>query len=472
MWVVWWSLVALGVETVEVDARDAAGPPSSSCKADLGQIDVEKADQGARTAIPRRPKPAADADQKPKPPEDPRKVRIHGEVVLAGDLPGGRPDALPLEPLVGPDVVRARLAEVYARAAAKAPVRWSFFGASHTGGDYWTGKIRRDLQDRWGDRGHGFILPAPLYKGYRGQDLNLCATTGWVAEWAGPGGTSDPRLGFMGAAVHAGSDGAFGWVETTRSNPHGRKVDKVDLYAWGGPEGGELTVTPDALAPTTVSMQREGPQLVRVRTHLTDGAHRVRFSGTARMFGASLERDAPGILIDAMGIRGRTARTWLAWDESLMGAGLQALAPDVVVLAYGTNEAADTNYTMERYEQDLRKVLEKMRRHVPEDVPCILVGPSDRVKLARDGIYDVWERTAPVAAVQQKVAPDYGCLSWDWQAATGGEGSMLSFYEQEPKMAAGDFIHFRRAGYEWSAKRFIQAVDEAVAKVSPRPASE
>ena len=61
MWVVWWSLVALGVETVEVDARDAAGPPPSSCKADLGQIDVEKADQGARTAIPRRPKPAADA---------------------------------------------------------------------------------------------------------------------------------------------------------------------------------------------------------------------------------------------------------------------------------------------------------------------------------------------------------------------------------------------------------------------------
>ncbi len=41
---------------------------------------------------------------------------------------------------------------------------------------------------------------------------------------------------------------------------------------------------------------------------------------------------------------------------------------------------------------------------------------------------------------------------------------MLAFYEQSPKLGAGDLIHFRKAGYEWSAERFLRALDDAVAR--------
>ena len=53
----------------------------------------------------------------------------------------------------------------------------TFFGASHTGGDYWTGHLRRILQARYGDIGHGFTMPVPMYRSARAHDINLCAST-------------------------------------------------------------------------------------------------------------------------------------------------------------------------------------------------------------------------------------------------------------------------------------------------------
>ena len=106
--------------------------------------------------------------------------------------------------------------------------------------------------------------------------------------------------------------------------------------------------------------------------------------GEIRLFGVSVETPGPGVLVDAIGIRGREARTWLRWDEALFDDALNSLNPDVIVLAYGTNEANSIDYTMEQYARDLRKVLTKMRQAQP-DKGCILVGPSDRGKSYKKG---------------------------------------------------------------------------------------
>ena len=70
----------------------------------------------------------------------------------------------------------------------------------------------------------------------------------------------------------------------------------------------------------------------------------------------------------------------------------------------------------------------------------------------------IWDRTAHVAQVQREVGPEFGCATWDWQAATGGPGSMIAWALREPAYASRDLIHFSRAGYEWSAERFLEAL--------------
>ena len=190
----------------------------------------------------------------------------------------------------------------------------------------------------------------------------------------------------------------------------------------------------------------------------------------------SLRDSGPGVIVDAIGIRGRQANTWLKWDEDLMRDMLSVLQPNLIVLAYGTNEANDSDYSMDNYEKDLRKVLRKMKRVHPMEA-CILVGPSDRGSVVSSNFrriktkdqYQVWERTQQVAEVQRAIAPEFGCVFWDWQQATGGVGSMIAWKYTEPSLASVDLIHFTAKGYQVSADLFIRALDDAAAHFTNKP---
>ena len=268
----------------------------------------------------------------------------------------------------------------------------------------------------------------------------------------------------MGGASLSSSDPLdFSWLQTTTSNPHGRRIDHVDLYSLGQPGGGTVVVTVDDAPPQEFSTDRPGNELLLHRLSFPEGAHRVRWApkgdGEVRLFGASAEREGTGVIVDAIGIRGREARTWLEWDPSLFGPGLASLDPDLVVLAYGTNEANDGNYTMEQYAEDLSGVLDRLHAAVP-GAACLLVGPSDRGRKVSKDVYAIWDRTRPVADTQKRVAIQHGCGFWDWQAATGGEGSMVAWSLLQPAFGAKDLIHFSREGYIWSAERLLAAMDE------------
>jgi lysophospholipase L1-like esterase len=201
---------------------------------------------------------------------------------------------------------------------------------------------------------------------------------------------------------------------------------------------------------------------------VADGPHRLRVrpvgDGPVRLYGAALEREGPGVVVDAMGVSGRTVSSWLAWDEALQRAYLERRPPDLAVLAYGTNEANDPGMTEERYRATLRDSLARFRRVAP-DAACVLIGPSDRGKKVRRGQYVIWGPTDAIARIQQEVAPDYGCLSWDLQQATGGPGSMFRW--REAGLGAEDLIHFTAKGYEELATRFVAALDAAVSAPPP-----
>src|SRR5690606_5417564 len=117
------------------------------------------------------------------------------------------------------------------------------------------------------------------------------------------------------------------------------------------------------------------------RFDVDDGPHRfeVRVSraGPVRIFGVAAERNEPGVVVDTPGINGARARYHLLWDQEIFAEHVRRRDPDLVVLAYGTNESGDTDEPIERYEDDLRRVLTNMREMAPR-ASCLLVGPSDR----------------------------------------------------------------------------------------------
>jgi lysophospholipase L1-like esterase len=441
------------VQTIRV--TDAKGP---------GSLSVRCADYLDKAADPKPPKPSPSKKHTPPDPSGMPVLLVDNSETAVSDLPGSAPERLPLQQLEGSPEVLRRIRNVLRGAKSGKRTRLSFFGASHTGADMWTGRIRRLLQDRFGDLGHGYILPAALYKGYRGSDVNLCRTNGWLSDWVGKGnGHKDGLLGPAGMSVSSSNARDFGWIETTRSNKHGRKVSSFEVLALAQPNGGGLLLQVDEGQVHRIATASDSAALQRVRVEVPDGAHRLHLrpagDGEVRIFGVSMEREGGGILVDAMGIRGRQMKTWLQWDQNLARDGLAALAPDLVVLAYGTNEASHQNYTMDEYRADLGLALSQLRSRLPAEVPCILAGPSDRGMRLGDNRFAIWDRTAPVSQVQRELSSTYGCAFWDWQEATGGPGSMVAWYFTQPRMAAADLIHFNRRGYQWLGDRFVAALD-------------
>lgn len=462
---------------VVIPVGPTSGPPARSCEETLGEAAAFRKSRPAPAAPLRPAREPVVFPSRPVQVQDdgvqgrPRVVASRATLATSG-LPGVDPLALPLQPLEGGFEDLAAVGDVLRKAARGERTRITVFGASHTGGDMFTGHLRRTLQTRHGDLGHGFIWPAALYQGDRGQDINLCRTEGWRSDWVGRKDGRDDGLYGFGATVSSYDPADLGWIQTTTDNPHGRAVSRYEIFTLGEPLGGTLLAQVDD-APVEEIVNRNGEvRILRHRIEVQDGPHRLTLrpkgDGEVRIFGVSAEREGPGVIVDAIGVRGRTARTWLRWDTDLSTRAIASLGPDMIVLAYGTNEGNDLSLSMEDYRVDLRGVLDIARRAAPE-AACVLVGPSDRGKKVARDTYVVWDRTDGIAQVQREVAPEFGCAFWDWQQVMGGPGAMIAWSLLDPPLGSQDLIHLSARGYEFSADRFLMAMEQAAVQTGGLP---
>jgi len=178
------------------------------------------------------------------------------------------------------------------------------------------------------------------------------------------------------------------------------------------------------------------------------------------LFGLAVERDRPGVVVDTLGINGSRARYQLLWDDAIYREHLRRRKPDLVVLAYGTNESGDDS-PIEDYERDLRAVVERVRETVPE-ASCLLIGPSDRPMQVEERVFEDRARTLRLIEVQHRVALELGCGFFDLVAFQGGALSMVQWAASDPAYASQDHIHFSRLGYERLGEVLLKALLEGM----------
>src|SRR5690606_19739048 len=162
-----------------------------------------------------------------------------------------------------------------------------------------------------------------------------------------------------------------------------------------------------------------------------------------RVFGLSLERDAPGVIVDAMGVPGARMRDRLPWRDAPLRAQLEALAPDLIVLAYGTNESDFSGRPIARYRAEVDEAVRRARETAPR-ASCLLIGPSDWPE-GHAGALRPRARTEQVIAVQRAAAARHGCGFFDLMAWMGGPMSMPAWVGAG--LALGDHVHFTDEGH-------------------------
>jgi hypothetical protein len=142
--------------------------------------------------------------------------------------------------------------------------RLVFYGASHVASDLFTGVVRSRLQARFGDAGHGFVMPVAPWRSYRHQGVRIRGDEGGWESAKVRGDTRDiERFGLHGVFVETARRNAWAEVSTTSSGDVGRAASVFELFYYRQPRGGDLQVFLD------------GRPLERIRTRATDAGRGV-----------------------------------------------------------------------------------------------------------------------------------------------------------------------------------------------------
>jgi len=382
----------------------------------------------------------------------------------------------------GHSMDRLHAALVRAR-AGQGQARLVFYGASHTAADIYTGYVRNALQTLVGDAGHGFVLPAQPWRGYAHNGVRIArADTGWTAIKVGAASSSEEEqfFGVAGVAIETHTAGATAYVETAEGTGFGSRASRFDIYYLKQPNGGAFDVLLDGERIERIRTNATDPSAGYLEVRAPDGAHRLEIkslgTGAVRLFGVASERDSAGAIVDVNGINGSRARNQLAWNDAMYREQLRRRNPDLVVLAYGTNESGDDNQPIDEYRSQVERVVRRIRETVP-NASCLLVGPSDRPVAAPGGQWIDRPRTGQIVDAQWRVALENGCAFFDTVAFQGGAMATVAWADMDPPFAGRDHVHFTRRGYERMGEVLLAAMLEhsdftmptAVAFEAPEP---
>ncbi|MBL8111574.1 MAG: hypothetical protein JNK60_01725 [Acidobacteria bacterium] len=136
----------------------------------------------------------------------------------------------------------------------------------------------------------------------------------------------------------------------------------------------------------------------------------------------------------SLGLNGAQASVLVGADDSLE-TGLLRERPDVLVLAFGTNEAGSRDFDPAVYEHGLNTLYARIARALP-DAGVLVCGPPDR---------SGGRVLAEVVEAQRRAAGRAGFVFLDLRAEMGGRRSILSW--QASGLARPDLVHFSAAGY-------------------------
>jgi lysophospholipase L1-like esterase len=344
-------------------------------------------------------------------------------------------------------------------------VRIVQYGDSHTASDLPTGTFRRLLQARFGDGGRGFVSVGRPWKTYSQDGIKGGMTKEFEAEkikFHDGHFLGDGYYGLLGIGIGATIAGARAWTEVTPRFSH------VEFSYWQEPHGGSFDVFVDGNKTGRIATRAVESTSGFFSFDLSDAPHEVEIrtvgDGEVRVFGMTLDRPQAGVVVDSLGINGAQIFTLLRLNEEHFAEQLRHRGADLVILAYGTNEALEPGLNDADYERRLVELLGRIARATPS-ASCLLLGPPDlgRHTKGKDD-WKTWPRVLDIVSIQRKVAEAAGCAFYNQLEAMGGPGSIMAWANEADPRAGHDRVHLTRSGYAEVATSFatdlMHAYDE------------
>jgi len=367
-------------------------------------------------------------------------------------------------------------------------------GDSHTAADFFTGHVRDRLQQAFGSGGDLFLVPGKPHVGVRSAMFSSDATDDWSYEALQ---RSDDRKrfhlsGFNALAHHAAA------MLTMRSR-NGRAYDRADIDFLQSPGGGRAEVLLDGASAGEVELDGGSGRMVTFEARPKNGqgfrevAVKALDDAPVAVTAVKVGREGDGVSYLSIGYPGATVQLLQKLDSGNVADDLVRLQPDVVVLAFGTNEGFNDNLDVGAYIQQYEQIVKRLQTLRP-GLKVVIVGPADAARPVgqchAEGVgqhcnsggsvqtaglessgncrFPVPPKLNAVREAQRKLAAKIGAAFWDWSSAQPGPCGAQVWAAANPPLMARDYVHMTLEGYKQSADRFA---DFLIPLIQGRPAA-
>jgi lysophospholipase L1-like esterase len=455
-----------------------AGPSQRSVMAlDSARSTLATAPRGAdqaATAAPAAPVPAANAAAPPAAaPEPPKAADAPPAVVALGGAQQPTKD----------------------QGAARRAITILQLGDSHTSADFLTGELRRRLQETYGNGGSGYVTAGRPHIGVLSSTLKITVSAGWTyqalqrSEEVGEFWMS----GFNTVANKEGETLSF-------ASERPETFDVIEIEAVRRPGGGAFDIRLDGNLEGSFDLagQKVEPVVIRLvpdkgpTNRVRDITLTTRGDGVVSIASVAIYNTGEGLIYNSVGYPGATVDILNKLDTRLFASNLRRLNPQIVVLSFGSNEAAKASLDIAGYTERYRRAVAKIRAVLPA-ATIVLIGPPEAEELtshckdkaretatcrrqsetnASAGGACEWKtlpKLAEVREAQRKIAQRDGLVYWNWASIMPKDCGADLWLAQSPALMAKDHLHFTIAGYKKSAATFLETLVPVIDKVRSRP---
>jgi lysophospholipase L1-like esterase len=223
----------------------------------------------------------------------------------------------------------------------------------------------------------------------------------------------------------------------------------VEVAYLAQPGGGSFVFEADGQEIGTAETNAEEPHAGFVTFTLPPRASQMSVrvtQGAVQLYGVEFRKDRAGVLYSSLGVNGASVTLLSrAFNRAYLSAQLAHYRPDLVVLAYGTNESGYAGFIDTTWVKEMETAVKRVRAALPE-ASILLMSPMDRGELKPDGSIGTIETLPRLVSKEKQLAAELGVGFFNTFEAMGGRGTMAKWYAAQPRLVGADYIHPLPAG--------------------------
>lgn len=336
------------------------------------------------------------------------------------------------------------------------------YGDSQIEGDRISGYIRQQLQEKFGGNGPG-LIPAiqPIPSAAVGQ---LCSDSiprflidGTLRQKA-----DHNRYGALGQVAELDGSCTITVLSRNLKTTFSRTkmYDRVKLYVGNNRGKFSATLSAKYIGKITKTIEASEDELSILTWDLdtTISKFTLNIRGKAEIYGIAVDGKS-GIAVDNIPMRGSSGTYFSKISKKTLIPMYNDLNVRLIILEFGGNAMPylNTEKALENYKTSISNQIDYLKRIYP-NAEYMFIGPADMSVIVKGKLQTYPNLEKNIAGLKE-AANENGAMFWDMYSVMGGKNSMIKWVDNQPALAAPDYIHFTSRGANRIAEVFIETIN-------------